>query len=76
MKRLICDGIVYDGTGCGPRKMDVMIRDGVIAAVGKDLPREDAEIIEAEGMVITPGFIDIFCSQEEYQDPGVTRQFL
>ncbi len=59
MKRLICGGIVYDGTGNPPHVADVMIRDGVIAALGPDLPREDAEIIDAKGMAVTPGFIDM-----------------
>ena len=39
---------------------DVLIQDGKIAAVGPDLasPTPDAPIIEADGRVLMPGFID------------------
>lgn len=38
---------------------DVLVSDGKIAAVGPDLPvPPDAEIIEADGRVLMPGFVD------------------
>jgi imidazolonepropionase len=38
---------------------DVLVRDGKIAAVGPDLPAPgDAEIVEADGRVLMPGFVD------------------
>lgn len=38
---------------------DVLITDGKIAAVGPDLPLPpDAEVIEADGRVLMPGFVD------------------
>ena len=38
---------------------DVLVRDGLIAAVGPELPvPPDAEVIDAEGRVLMPGFVD------------------
>src|SRR5262245_53070100 len=37
----------------------LVIRDGLIAAVGPDLPAPpDAEIIDGAGLIVYPGFID------------------
>ena len=37
---------------------DVLIEDGVIAAVGPSLPVTDAEIIDATDRIVIPGFVD------------------
>ena len=37
---------------------EVLVEDGVIAAVGKDLGVSDAEVVDASGMIVMPGFID------------------
>lgn len=37
---------------------DVLIEGSRIAAVGRNLPARDAEIIAAENMIVMPGFID------------------
>jgi N-acyl-D-amino-acid deacylase len=56
---LIRGGLVIDGSGCPGEKGDVFVRDGRIAALGPALPADGARIIEAEGLAVTPGFIDI-----------------
>ena len=40
------------------RRGDVLIEDGVIAAVGASLEVADCRTIEAEGMVVLPGLVD------------------
>lgn len=56
---LIRDGRVVDGTGRDAFEADVGIRDGEIAAVG-DLGRARADrTIDASGLVVAPGFIDV-----------------
>ena len=56
---LIAGGSVVDGNGTPPVVADVGIRDGLIAAVG-DLTRTSAaRRIDASGMTVAPGFIDI-----------------
>lgn len=50
---------VVDGTGGPSQQADVAVRDGKIAAVGKDLPAQGARTIDADGKVLAPGFIDV-----------------
>ena len=37
---------------------DVLIENGAIAAVGPDLAAPGAEVLDAAGMIVTPGFVD------------------
>jgi N-acyl-D-amino-acid deacylase len=54
---VIRGGKIVDGTGTPTRTADVGIRDGVIAEVGDALERGRDEI-DADGLVVTPGFVD------------------
>src|SRR5258707_4878097 len=56
---LIRGGLLLDGTGAGGRLSDLAIRDGRIAAIGNDLGDDAAKVIDATGLAVTPGFIDI-----------------
>jgi N-acyl-D-amino-acid deacylase len=56
---LIRGGLVIDGSGRPGETGDVAIHDGRIAAVGRSLPQRGARIVDAEGLAVTPGFIDI-----------------
>src|SRR5215831_1491622 len=56
---LIRGGLLFDGTGAAGKPADVAIRDGRIAAVGAGVDDAAAKIIDARGLAVTPGFIDI-----------------
>jgi N-acyl-D-amino-acid deacylase len=56
---LIRGGLVIDGSGRPGEFGDVAVRGGQIAAVGRSLPNGSAKVIDAEGLAVTPGFIDI-----------------
>jgi N-acyl-D-aspartate/D-glutamate deacylase len=56
---LIRGGLVTDGSGRPGEIGDVAVRDGRIAALGRSLPKGSAKAIDAEGLAVTPGFIDI-----------------
>jgi N-acyl-D-aspartate/D-glutamate deacylase len=51
-------GTIYDGSGGEPYVADVGTRHGTIAQVGKVAARGDEEI-DATGLIVTPGFVDI-----------------
>src|SRR5687768_11318449 len=57
---LIRDAKLVDGTGVSPRMADVRCADGRIAeiAAAGTLARGAGEVIEAEGRLLTPGFVD------------------
>lgn len=44
---------------------DVLIADGRVAAVGPDAGKEAAQTIDARGLVVCPGFVDIHCHLRE-----------
>jgi len=55
---VVRNGTVFDGTGGAPREADVAVRDGRIAAIGR-VAGAGREEIDARGMAVTPGFVDI-----------------
>ena len=55
---IVRNGTVIDGTGAEPRDADVAIQDGRIAVVGRIAGSDRAEI-DARGLAVTPGFVDI-----------------
>lgn len=63
---LIKGGTVYDGTGDRPVKTDILIKEGKILCVGDSesfrgktaKEAKKAEVIDATGLVVAPGFID------------------
>jgi len=59
MKLLIKGGRVIDPANEINDFMDVLIEDGRIKNVGQDLDGDDAEIIDAQGKLVCPGFIDM-----------------
>ena len=56
---LIRNGTVVDGTGEAARTADVAVKDGLIVEVADTIEGEAAETIDAEGKLVTPGFVDI-----------------
>ena len=56
---VIKGGTVVDGTGAPRRVADVGIVDGTVAAIDADLDGEASEVIDATGLLVTPGFVDV-----------------
>ena len=54
----IRNGLVIDGTGSPGQLGDVGVRDGRIVAVG-EIPNEALEEVDATGLVVAPGFVDV-----------------
>jgi N-acyl-D-amino-acid deacylase len=55
---IIRGGSVHDGLGSPARIADVAVKDGRIAAIGK-VDGSAAEEIDARGLLVTPGFVDV-----------------
>ena len=51
-------GTVHDGLGSPARVADVAVKDGRIAAIGT-VAGTAAEEIDARGLLVTPGFVDV-----------------
>ncbi len=64
---LIRDGLVVDGTGAPGFRADVAVQGDRIAAVGR-VPRgaRAKRVVEAKGLVVAPGFIDMLGQSEQY----------
>src|SRR5215218_2056596 len=67
---VVVNGRIIDGTGAAAFGADVGIRDGLIIKVGH-IPRDTADrVLDAGGLVVAPGFIDIHTHAERiYRAP-------
>lgn len=52
-------GTVVDGTRAPRRQADVWIRDGKIAQIGGQAPGFAKRTIDADGLIVAPGFVDL-----------------
>lgn len=68
---LVSGATVLTGTGERLDNADVLMRDGKIVQVGIDLEAGDAERVDAAGMWITPGIIDVHSHLGVYPSPSV-----
>ena len=64
---LLKGGRVIDPAAQRDEICDVLIEDGVIRQVGKDLNANGAEVYDAAGKIVTPGFIDL---HTHFREPG------
>lgn len=56
---LIRGGVVIDGSGNEPKQCDVGIKDTKIASLSPATDATAAKVIDADGKLITPGFVDV-----------------
>lgn len=55
---LIRNGTVIDGSGDERQVADIAVKDGLIARIGAVSPSDAREVVDADGLVVAPGFID------------------
>src|SRR5499427_412007 len=56
---IIRNGTVYDGTGAEPRQADVAIRGDRIAGIGDFKSAKANTVVDAKGLAVAPGFINM-----------------
>lgn len=72
---IIRHGRLIDGTGNPAFFADVAVEKGRIVAVGK-ITNNAPEIIDATGLIVTPGFIDVHTHAEEIVDLPLAENFV
>ena len=69
---IIRNGLIYDGSGGNAFIADIGISEGIIKNIGRGLNSQDGLVIDAEGMIVCPGFIDIHTHcDEQIMDKGM-----
>ena len=57
---LIRNGVVYDGSGRAPQRVDVAVRgDRIVAWLPAGQSAEAAQVLDAKGKAVSPGFINV-----------------
>lgn len=56
---LIQNGLIFDGLGSAPMQGDIGIENGKIVAIAPSIPANTHQVVDASGLWVTPGFIDI-----------------
>jgi N-acyl-D-amino-acid deacylase len=73
---LIAGGRVIDGSGAPARRVDVAIADGRITRIGR-IPRSHAaQVIDAAGLVVAPGFIDVHTHADDLADHPLAENYI
>jgi N-acyl-D-aspartate/D-glutamate deacylase len=65
---LVRGGIVVDGTGTARRRVDIGVRDGRVADIGKLPGASAAQVVDATDRIVAPGVVDA----HTHYDPQVT----
>ncbi len=76
LDQVIKGGTIVDGSGGAPIRGDVSVKDGRIVQVGGTITDAAANTIDADGAIVTPGWVDVHThydgqvSWDEVMDPS------
>ncbi len=59
LDHVIKGGAIVDGTGTPGARGDIGVRDGRIVQVGGSITESATNVIDAEGAIVTPGWVDV-----------------
>lgn len=81
---VIKNGIILDGSGAPRYRADVAIKEGIITSIAPGITESAKEVIDADSLFVTPGFIDthahsddnVFFKNDGYNclEQGITLQ--
>ncbi|HEY0433271.1 MAG TPA: hypothetical protein VGC95_05335, partial [Chitinophagaceae bacterium] len=71
---LVVNGRIIDGTGNSWYNGNIAIRNGRILAAGREVMMPARKVVNAAGLIVAPGFIDVHTHLEgdETKDPLAT----
>ncbi|NLI95416.1 MAG: amidohydrolase family protein, partial [Synergistaceae bacterium] len=72
---LIRNGILLDPVNRSEKRLNLGVRQSAIAYIGEEAPAAK-RLIDAEGLMVSPGFVDTHMHDEELEDPGTIQQAL
>jgi len=73
---LIVGARVVDGTGAPARVGSVAVRDGIVVSADADPQTPARRRIEATGLVVAPGFIDVHTHADDLADRPLAENFV
>jgi len=71
---VVKNGMIVDGTRAPRFRDDIGIKNGKIAKIGRVQPHEAAKVLDASGLIVAPGFIDLHTHYDAqiFWDPYLT----
>lgn len=73
---VIAGGTLIDGTGVAPREADVAISGGRIVRIGAVDRSAARETIDATGLVVAPGFVDVHTHADDLSDRPLADNYV
>jgi N-acyl-D-amino-acid deacylase len=73
---VIAGGTIVDGSGGNRARGDVAVKDGRIAAIGRIPRAQAAQVIDAGGLIVAPGFIDVHTHAENIAERPAASNFV
>ncbi len=71
---VVRNGMIVDGTRAPRFRGDIGVKNGRVARIGRINPHDGAKVIDADGLVVAPGFIDLHTHYDAqiFWDPYLT----
>jgi N-acyl-D-amino-acid deacylase len=73
---VVRNGIIVDGSGVKPFGADVAVNGGRIVQIGRGQRWEAVRSIEAHGLAVAPGFIDVHTHADDIADRPAAESFI
>jgi N-acyl-D-amino-acid deacylase len=73
---VIAGGTIVDGTGRGGFVASVGVKNGKVAAIGQIPRSQGAQVIDAAGLVVAPGFIDVHTHADNLVERPAAANFV